>query len=145
MDRSSESYWERFENLVAQFYPPLSATDGIPLDLVASSESRLRIELPRRLVEFYARCGKRDDLVSSYERLLQPDSLRLTDGTLVFVEENQGVSQWGMQPANDDPPVRRKDCTENPSWEPDHDRLSDFLITFVRACRSHCGSPGARS
>jgi hypothetical protein len=141
MDRSADSYWEAFDSLVAQFYPALRPSDGLPRQAIASSELRLGIELPPVLVELYARCGHREDLLSSYEQLLPPERLRLEDGVLVFVEENQGVSKWGIRLVDADPAVERMDFTANPQWEPDHDRLSNFLISFVLWQAVNGGAP----
>jgi len=141
VDPSAEPYWERFDNLVARFYPALGEADGLTRDAIALSESRLGLKLPGRLVEFYALCGHRDDLLSSYEQLLPPDRLRLEDGVLVFVDENQGVAQWGIRTADGDPAVWRKDFTADPFWEPDHNRLSDFLISFVLWQAVNGGAP----
>jgi hypothetical protein len=81
----------------------------------------------------YLRCGGRKDLLHGYEEVLAPENLSVADGVLIFASENQGVCEWGLRwpPATDDPPVVRKDFTQTPVWEQDHDRLSDFLVWFL--------------
>jgi hypothetical protein len=131
MGAPSGTYWEQFDDLVARVYRRPSETDGLSRATVAHAESRLGCRIPDRLRELYLHCGQREDLLRSHERLLAPDELRLEDGVLVFVEENQGLSEWGVRAGSADPHVERKDFTRDPSWEPDHDHLSDFLMTFV--------------
>lgn len=141
MQKKQESYWERFDALVASFFPALVASDGTPRAVIAASESRLGRKLPAGLVELYARCGNRADLLRAHERLLAPDALRMDDGVLVFVEENQGACQWGLRILGGDPAVERKDFTVDPVWEPDHARLSDFLVSFTLWQAVNGGAP----
>jgi hypothetical protein len=98
------------------------------------AEERLAVQLPSTLRNFYRDVGYLGPSGQAHESLLAPNQFQLRKGSLVFCVENQGVNLWGILVADlafDDPPVVRAYNEETLEWERDHDRLSDFLITFT--------------
>lgn len=72
-------------------------------------------------------------LIDAHNRLLGPERLEAEDGVVVFGEENQHVSYWGVAVADlaaDDPPVLRTENREPIVWQPEFDRLDTFLSVF---------------
>ncbi|WP_150131946.1 hypothetical protein [Dokdonella koreensis] len=72
-------------------------------------------------------------LIDAHNRLLGPDRLEAEDGVVVFGEEHQHVSYWGVAVADlaaDDPPVLRAENREPIAWHPEFDRLDTFLSVF---------------
>ena len=71
----------------------------------------LGIRLPAAVREAYMLFGRREDLHSNMQHLLDPGDFYVDDRkeALVFREENQGVASWGILLADlqhPDPPVR---------------------------------------
>ncbi|WP_231426241.1 hypothetical protein [Pedobacter sp. Leaf250] len=95
---------------------------------ILDCENRLDIKLPKVLRKYYVQLGNHNGLNQTQDRLLLPNQLYLHDnGYLVFYEENQAVSIWG---------IRQQDLTlENPlvyiAFDKDEwileNTLSDFL------------------
>lgn len=129
----SDAFWNDYSRLVARLMPPLAPGDGIPEAEIAAAEARLGLRLPTILREFYALVGGREDINHSFEHLVALDELSLSGGMLVFYEENQDVTFWGVKSddAAPDPPVLRAYNEEILSWEPDSDHLSDFLVAML--------------
>jgi hypothetical protein len=143
MTAAFEARWRQFENALAQLYPKIGENDGLSVAIVDSAEHRLGGTLPPALRRLYVRCGVRKDLLRTYEEVLPPDRLQVDDGVLILVRENEGACQWGVPwpPAGADPPVVRMDFTAKPAWEPDHDRISDFLVWLLHWQAVNGGAP----
>jgi hypothetical protein len=143
MNAALAERWAKVEDVAGHLFPGIVEGDGDSLVVIDSAERQLGATLPPLLRALYLRCGAREDLLRTYEEVLAPDRLSVADGILVFAVENQGVCKWGLRwpPATDDPPVVRMDLTETPVWEPDHDRLSDFLVWFLLWQAVNGGAP----
>lgn len=133
MTPSSEQYWSDYRHLTARLLPPLGREDGIPEADIARAEARLGFPLPALLREFYALAGNRDDINQSFEYLVSVEELELMGGMLVFYEENQDVTFWAIDSKDsaDDPAVFRAFNEENLEWDPDSERLSEFLTAML--------------
>jgi hypothetical protein len=89
--------------------------------------------------EAYALFGRRRDLTSLQDRLLDPHELRLDESgeVLVFREENQGVTSWGVPTARlaepDPPVVFWLDALDHRGrgWRPFLDRFSLACVELV--------------
>jgi hypothetical protein len=81
---------------------------GLQETEIIECEDRLDLKLPEVLKEYYLQLGNHSGLNQTQDRLLLPHQLYLHDnGYLVFYEENQAVSIWG---------IKQQDLTlENPS------------------------------
>ncbi len=98
---------------------------------IIESENRLGIKLPKDLRQYYLQLGNHSGLNQTQDRLLLPNQLYLHDtGYLVFYEENQAVSVWG---------IKQQDLIlENPlvyiTFDEDEwlleNNLSDFLTSI---------------
>jgi hypothetical protein len=85
--------------------------------------------LPRALADWYRSVGRVAKLTASQNRLHAPDALRLQDDVVIIYTENQGCAFWGIRVADlvqHDPPVV---WTEDTSWRPEADTLSEFALT----------------
>lgn len=126
------------EHIVRQYYGTIERPETDQVDALDVAEARLSLKIPEVLRFFYSHFGWSTQLGQAHEHLFPPVEFMVRDGTLIFARENQGVYFWGF-PISDlslsDPPVHR---AINPSsrntrleWVHDHDKLSEFLITFA--------------
>jgi hypothetical protein len=79
--------------------------------------------------EWYGSVGRRDDIGTRQDKLIQPDKLALAGGVLEFYVENQGVTSWGVREAElcvDDPPVVVRD--EDDRWVVQSPQFSEFAL-----------------
>lgn len=130
----SEAFWTDYSRHVANLMPPLVAGDGVPEAEIAAAEARLGLKLPALLREFYLVAGRREDINAVHNRLLSPESLEVDQDALVFYEENQGVVLWGIKVddlSQADPQVFMAEYASTLEWEPEHDHLSEFLISML--------------
>ncbi|HEX8834169.1 MAG TPA: hypothetical protein VF719_08210 [Abditibacteriaceae bacterium] len=84
----------------------LTLQDGMGINRIEAAEQNLGLRLPLSLREYYRVAGCLDELNENYNRLYSPEELRIDDGYLVFMEENQVVVFWAV-------PVRHL-CEEDP-------------------------------
>lgn len=115
---------------------PLRDGDGCPDEEIAAAERRLGLRLPDALASCYRLLGRRGDLTSTQDRLLDPGRLRIDGDVLVFREENQGCAEWGIRvapPAHPDPPVvfRVADVRGRAPWRPFLGRMSLAAVEMV--------------
>jgi hypothetical protein len=131
---ATRGFWEVYEQTVTMFFAPIRRAQGFSSRDVSAGELRLGFALPLLLREVYQRVGKRSDVTRKYHRLLGPEELRVSAGTLLFFEESQQVVFWGIKltdAGQADPPVWQATNKKRLVWHPDHDRLSDFLLTML--------------
>lgn len=88
----------------------LGGSGGCTQAELDSAELRLGLRLPTALREAYLLFGRRRDLTSNHDALLDPANLYVDDAkeALVFRHENQGAASWGIllhSLQNDDPAV----------------------------------------
>ncbi|MFD0683653.1 SMI1/KNR4 family protein [Actinomadura fibrosa] len=111
---------------------PLTASDGTPESELAAAEHRLDVRLPTALREAYLLFGTRTDLHSNHNWLLRPDEFYLEDKALVFRDENQGVTAWGMLLADlGDPDPAVHFSMDSDPWQPWLDRFSIAAVEIV--------------
>jgi hypothetical protein len=123
-----------YRRLVRRLLRPLGKLDGCSEKRISEAEQRLGLRLPRLLREFYLLTGEREDINTIFNRLLPPESLRVSSDVLVFYEENQNTCLWGVDVHHlslEDPAVLREDSAASPTWEPDFNRLSQFLTAML--------------
>lgn len=101
---------------------PDHESDGFAETEIMALEKRLGIKLPAVLRNYYLELGQNEALNYSHNRLLKPGKdIRFSkDRYLVFYEENQSVSCWGIKAADlhlDNPPVWGNYGTKRkPDW-----------------------------
>jgi hypothetical protein len=113
-----------------RLFKPLGSGDGLGEEALGEAEARLRLALPRALREVYRVSGRRMDLHASRNRLLAPDELALEGEVLVFYEDPERQTLWGMRRAElgqEDPPVLSCSNAAPLRWGPEADRLTSFL------------------
>ncbi|MGW1227763.1 SMI1/KNR4 family protein [Streptomyces sp. NPDC001515] len=117
----------------------LDGSDGWTEADLAAAEARLGIPLPAALREAYALFGRRRDLTSNHDVLLDPAHLYIDEAreALVFRHENQGAASWGVLlehlPADDPSVFIRLDLADKSAeqWETWLERLSVFFVELV--------------
>lgn len=75
--------WRFVADFAAHWQQPLRAGDGWSVRELEAAEQRLRLVLPAALRETYLLLGRRTDLTSNHDTLLNPDELHVVDGALV--------------------------------------------------------------
>ena len=100
-------------------------------------ETRLKINLPLILKDYYLSLGKNKTINYSHNRLLNPNKeVRISDdGYLIFYEENQAVVSWGIKNVDlkkKNPPVWGNYGTEeSPDWHMETKTTEDFLLLMA--------------
>lgn len=107
--------------LVGYWHGPIRPEDGWPQTELDA------IPLPRILKWWYGWAGRRKEIMSGQNRLLDPSKLKMEDDRLLFYLENQAVYRWATLPEEDDPPVFGRYERSKP-WEPEGISLSEHLI-----------------
>ncbi len=136
---SSEDRWSLLKDFVAEWHAPLQFGDGYSQEDLDAAERRLGFALPTALREWYGLAGKRKDIIARQNYLVVPDELEISDenGLLIFHSENQGVVEWGIQPADlslADPTVWLDDSgAHDDTQEPirENDTLSEFALQMI--------------
>lgn len=136
----AQDRWEPMKHLAARWHRPLTQDDGFPLSEIREAESRLYIQLPLALQEWYLLAGNRQDLNAAQNYLLSPADLEISDEYLVFYMENQAVVCWGIQLSDlgtPDPPVYLDNDFSVPTgstphaWILENNTLSEFLLQMT--------------
>jgi uncharacterized protein (TIGR02996 family) len=108
--------WRLVEEFIDTWHKPHKPEDGASEEELQATERRLGFRLPTALREWHALAGKRKDVWSGQDRLLELRYLKLEDhlssrkDALIFYIENQGCEVWGIRKKDlgrDDPPVYR--------------------------------------
>ncbi len=108
--------------LVEFWEGPLRISDGYTEDDLNGKA------LPIPLRRWFRLAGRRQELMSGQNFLIEPDKLKIDqDGRLVFYVENQGVYLWSTTSQGDDPLVEGRFNDTN-TWEEEGMPLSEFLI-----------------
>ena len=95
--------------------------DGIGKEELAA------VDMPAPLRWWYRLAGRRKDIMSGQNMLLEPRKLKMKDGLLNFYGENQWVYEWATMQSGDDPPVYGRWNSTDP-WQSEGAVLSEFLI-----------------
>jgi hypothetical protein len=90
---------------------------GFATNVLEAAESRLGVRLPSPLRGYYGSIG-RHKINRAFNRLLPPGGLEISQGRLVFMEENQCVVFWGVRckSAAADPVVFQTTDPEDGDW-----------------------------
>jgi hypothetical protein len=129
--------WTLLREVIAQWYPPLQAHDGISETQLKCAESRLGITLPTALREWYSLAGARKDIWSRQDHLLHPDEFRKNGEVLVFMMEHQNVVEWGIRSVDltvEDPPVYVSSVDNPKVWLKENDTVSEFALQMFAYC-----------
>lgn len=100
-------------------------------------EKRLKINLPKKLKEYYLTLGKNEAINFSHNRLLNPDKEIgfSNDRYLIFYEENQAVVYWGIKEKDlklDNPPVWGNYGTnDSPDWHLEAQTVENFILLMA--------------
>lgn len=106
--------------------------DGLPDSALTKCERRLGVKLPAAMRDYYRLAGKLEQINKAHNFLFTPDELRIDDGRLWFMEENQAVVHWGIPLKNlseDDPRVYQRANVDGAKWYSEKMTFSAFLIS----------------
>src|SRR5262245_2806774 len=106
--RSRDTGVQKYRSrLAAVFRRQLAARDGYSEPRLKKAEERLGFALPEAVREFYSIAGAAKE-ARVHNMLFPPEGLEVEEGHLVFMQENQGVVDWGIPRGflkKPDPPV----------------------------------------
>lgn len=127
------SYRKLVEELFGQKNPKIT---GVTAGVNTAAESRLGLQLPAALREYYAELGAFHKLNEAHNRIVPPADLELVEGVLVFYEENQCVCLWGIRTKdlasdNDNPLVYQGTCNETWQWHSAEMKTDEFLRLVI--------------
>jgi hypothetical protein len=121
----------RFRGLLADITGRAAPSHGYPARAVESAEGRLGARLPGPLRDYYLSVG-RHGLNRAHNRLWPPGDLEVSQGRLVFMEENQCVVYWGVRSRTTaaDPVVYQTADLEDGDWSAESP-CSEFLAGML--------------
>lgn len=131
--------WNFIQDFAAHWVRGLEDGDGWAEADLRAAEQRLGVQLPTALREAYLLFGRRQDLTSNHDVLLDPAELYVDDAreALVFRHENQGAASWGVllnSLQDGDPAVfMRLDLADKSAerWEPWLEHASLCFVEIV--------------
>jgi uncharacterized protein (TIGR02996 family) len=108
--------WRLVEEFIDTWYKPLKPGDGVSEEVLRETEERLGFRLPAALREWHALAGKRKEVWSNQDHLLEiqylnrENSMSSRQDAFIFYVENQTCELWGIRKKDfglEDPPVYR--------------------------------------
>jgi hypothetical protein len=107
---------------------------GLVIEAAHRVPSEALPDLPSALRIYYELAGCHPINVA-HNRLIPPEALRAADGRLVFMTENQNVTEWSITDFESENPmvlqrVSNQDGTTD--WYPEDLFFSDFIVAMLR-------------
>ncbi len=134
MESALFTYLQKIKRL---YHLPHEENFGFRETEIIELEKRLGIQLPSELKRYYLELGKNEQINHSHNRLLNPgkDIKFSKDRYLIFYEENQAVSCWGIKEADlqfDNPPVWGNYGTmRKPDWHMETKATDLFFLLMA--------------
>lgn len=132
MAKKLVSYREQYSDLIRRHLGrEPRRPDGVTNASLRKCERRLGFSLPAAVREYYLMAGRLDEINAAHNRLFALDELRVADGHLWFMEENQAVIHWGLRVKaldDDDPIVFQRANVDGASWFSERKSFSGFLV-----------------
>jgi hypothetical protein len=121
----------RFRRLLTDIFGRTALSHGYSSRSVERAEARLGIRLPAPLRDYYLTVG-RHKINQAHNRLWPPEALMISQGRLVFMEENQEVVFWGVRSRSEaaDPVVYQTTELDDGDWVSES-RCSQFLPAML--------------
>jgi hypothetical protein len=128
---STETRTQLYRALLAKVYGrPLRRRDAESVTRIQKAERRLGFRLPEAVRDFYLVAGRAPENLE-HNRLAPPEYLQVEGRYLVFMEENQGVVDWGLRLstiAAADPTVWQRVNNDPPKWYSEKMPFSVFML-----------------
>lgn len=127
----ARKYRAAFESLIGR---PLTPRDGLAAAQVIACERRLKLHLPVALKSYYELAGKLP-INTEHNQIYSPKELRIGNGKLVFMEENQAVVFWGIDLKDlkkSDPTVYQANNESEIVWHSEDLCFSDWIVKMWR-------------
>jgi hypothetical protein len=121
----------RYRALLTDIIGRAASSHGYSSGSVERAEARLGIRLPAPLRDYYLKVG-RHKINRVHNRLWPPEALEISQGRLVFMEENQGVVFWGVRSRSEaaDPLVYQTTELDDGEWVAES-KCSQFLPAML--------------
>lgn len=134
----AEQFAARYRAVVESLARAPDADDGVSAAEIELTEERLGVRMPEALAQFYRTVGLFEQLTQTRNRLLPLKEAFLVGDKLVFMEEKQLVTLWGVKVGTEqssDPPVfQGENSLDKPIvWNAEHDKCCEFLVVML-----HC-------
>jgi hypothetical protein len=128
----AEAWAEQFRGPLTDITGRAAQSHGYAPRTVEAAAARLGLGLPEPLRDYDLSVG-RHAINQAHNRLWPPDALEVSQGRLVFMEENECVVFWGVgiRSMAADPIVFLTDDLEDGDWWARETRCSRFLSTMM--------------
>jgi len=115
---------------------PILPIHGISSQVLSVKTKSIYDYVPLAMRQYYELLGNHD-VNTNFNRLYEPDKLMISNGFLVFAEENQNVVVWGIKtdkPLNEDPEVFQGQplADEKYEWHSEEKTFSRFIIDYLQ-------------
>jgi hypothetical protein len=97
----------------------VATEDGTEEARIAEAENALQLRLPVALRQYYRLLGQADALNTIHNFFHHVEDLRIEDGCLIFMDENQSAVSWGVRLSDmheEDPIVWQRNNTRLVEW-----------------------------
>ena len=130
----------QYTEIFDRFGYPLSAAHGISDSVLDRTAERLGCSIPEALRSYYEVAGKEKRFNLAFQQILPPARWSLAGGHLVFIEESQGVCNWGVSVKSKgarDPGISQgfeeetDEGESTVSWHPENARCSTFIKVLL--------------
>jgi hypothetical protein len=140
----NNGFQDEYRSLFTHLGYRLTEKEGFDEARIGSAESKLGVQLPQALRDYYLVAGRERRLNHSFNRFCSLDDLEIHSGKLIFLVENQAVVLWGVTvgpDAGDDPAVFQAPLTKGrPNrWYAEHDCCSKFLKFMIHLQAAYGG------
>lgn len=124
-----EYYNHQFREI---FDLPLQPSDGLSEETVQTKLTQQGLIIPQALFDYYVLAGNHW-INKNHNCLLNLEELQWIDDKLVFMEENQVTTYWGILKADvsqADPIVWQGINADSVEWYEENYQLSEFLMSM---------------
>ena len=112
----------KYKSLVLELGYPSASVTGAKVDRL--------IPLPSELRKYYEQVGGMPFNLA-HNCLCEPGQLKVEDGKIAFLSENQNVCVWGVEPGTHSTLFQGVDLDGELKWHPENMALSDFLQQMI--------------
>jgi hypothetical protein len=125
----------QYRELFGRFGYPLGKSHGMAASVLNTAASRLGVAIPIALRDYYAVAGNERRFNRSQQTFLHPSKWFADQRHIVFIEENQTASWWGVsvksRGARDPMMSQGVDHDDSIEWHKEHDKCSAFISVLL--------------
>lgn len=115
-------------DLIDSLFEIEGKTYGVPNNEIDGVEKKLKKPIPQYLRSFHEKYGRHTIIMSAQNRFIPLEDLKIENGWLRILHENQFVAEWAIQESDlelEDPPVFV--TYDGIKWEKESNSLKKFL------------------